>query len=228
MKRTKLKDRGLPRYSRGEEIANMVTHIVGGVLGLVVLVVCLYTSLQKADVWGLVSGLIYSLSMVALYTVSSIYHGLTAQKGKKVMQVIDHCTIFFLIGGTYTPILLCALRPAFPGTAWLLFGLVWGCAILGAVFNAIDLKKYAKFSMICYIGMGWCIVLAVKPALMTIPSQGLVWLLACSTAWESGRGICTPSFICSCSWAVSFSFSPWQAISCKKRKKCSDFCPNTF
>lgn len=186
MKRTKLRDRVLPRYTRGEEITNMVTHIVGGALGIVVLLTCLWISIERRDPWGIVGGSIYGGSMILLYTVSSVYHGLTAIGGKKVMQIIDHCTIYFLIGGTYTPILFCAIRPEYPLWAWGLFALVWGCAITATVFTAIDLKKYSVLSMACYIAMGWCIVLATKPAMQSIPLAGLMWLLAGGIAYTVG------------------------------------------
>jgi hemolysin III len=97
--------------------------------------------------------------------------------GKKVMQVLDHCTIYFLIGGTYTPILLSSIRKVSPLCAWTLFGIVWGLAAIAATFTAIDLKKYSKLSMICYIGMGWSIVFAAKTALEAIPLPGLLWCL---------------------------------------------------
>jgi len=102
------------------------------------------------------------------------------------MQVMDHCTIFFLIAGTYTPIVLAAIRPVYPGWGWALFGLVWGMAALGCVFAAIDLKKYASFSMACYIGMGWCIVLAAKPALDTLPLTALLWILLGGISYTLG------------------------------------------
>ncbi len=186
MKRTKLRDRILPQYTRGEEITNMVTHIVGGALGIVVLLTCLWISIVKKDPWGIVGGSIYGGSMILLYTVSSVYHGLTAVGGKKVMQIIDHCTIYVLIGGTYTPILLSAIRPMYPVWAWVIFGLVWGCAAMATVFTAIDLKKYSVLSMICYIAMGWCIVLAAKPAMASIPPAGLWWLLLGGIAYTVG------------------------------------------
>ena len=148
MKRTKLSDRTLPVYTRGEEIANMVTHIVGGAFGILVLAACLLKA-RRGDGWDVVGAWVYGLSMIALYTVSSVYHGLTAPMGKKVMQVVDHCTIYLLIGGTYTPILFSAIRPVFPGWAWTIFGLVWGIAAVATVFTAIDLKKYATLSMAC-------------------------------------------------------------------------------
>lgn len=186
MDRTRLKDRVLPNYSIGEERMNMVTHIVGGGLGVIALVLCVACSAWQRDVWGVVGGAIYGASLIMLYCVSSIYHGLRPGMGKKVMQVIDHCTIYFLIGGTYTPILLCSIRLASPAWAWTLFGIVWGLAAMAATFTAIDLKKYATLSMICYIGMGWSIVLATKTAIEAIPLPGLLWCLAGGIAYTVG------------------------------------------
>lgn len=184
--RTPLRQRSLPNYTRGEELCNAISHIVGGAFGIVVLLGCLWVSLLRGNVWGVVAGCIYGASMVALYTVSAVYHFLRPCMGKKVMQVIDHCTIYFLIAGTYTPIVLCGLRPRFAGWGWAMFGLVWGLAALGIVFTAIDLKKYAVFSMTCYIGMGWCVVLAAKPTLQALPAKGLLWLLAGGIAYTVG------------------------------------------
>lgn len=97
--------------------------------------------------------------MILLYTMSSIYHGLSPKlKGKKVMQVLDHCSIFLLIAGSYTPFTLCTLRQNDPVTGWVIFGVIWGMAAIGIIFNSIDLKKYKRFSMICYLVMGWCII----------------------------------------------------------------------
>ncbi len=186
MTRTKLKDRTLPDYTKGEEQFNTISHIVGGGFGVIALVACVLISSFKRDPWAIVGSAIYGASMVILYTVSSIYHGLHHQMAKKVMQVLDHCTIYLLIGGTYTPILLCSIRPVSPGWAWTLFGIVWGLAVMAATFTAIDLKKYAVLSMCCYIGMGWCIVIATKVLLRAVPLAGLVWLLAGGIAYTIG------------------------------------------
>ena len=185
-KRTKLKDRLLPDYTRGEEIFNTVSHIVGGGFGVIALVICVIVAAFHRDPWAIVGSAIYGFSMVALYTVSSVYHGLRPPMAKKVMQIIDHCTIYLLIGGTYTPILLCAIRPVSPAWAWVLFGVVWGLAAMAATFTAIDLKKYEKLSMICYIGMGWCIVAAADIAVKAIPLPGLLWLLAGGVSYTVG------------------------------------------
>lgn len=186
MTRTKLRDREFPDYTRGEEIFNTVSHIVGGAFGIIALISCVLVAAFKGNVWGVVGSAVYGASLVLLYTVSSVYHGLHKNMGKKVLQVIDHCTIYFLIGGTYTPILFCSIRPVSPAWAWTIFSIVWGCAAIAAVFTAIDLKKYAKLSMICYIGMGWCIVIAAKTAIEAIPLAGLLWLLAGGISYTVG------------------------------------------
>ena len=186
MKRTKLKQRLLPDYTRGEERLNTISHIVGGGCGIIILIIGILKTSLTADAWAVVSAAIYGASLVTLYTVSSVYHGLRHPMGKKVMQVIDHCIIYFLIGGTYTPILLCSIRIISPLCAWILFGLVWGIAAMAVTFTAIDLKKYAVLSMICYIGIGWCIVLAAPIAIRAIPLPGLLWLLSGGVAYTIG------------------------------------------
>lgn len=186
MSRTPLRDRVLPAYTRGEDRANMITHIVGGALGIVVLVLSVIIAASHSNVWGIVSGSIYGASMIALYSVSSVYHGLYPGMGKKVMQVIDHCTIYFLIAGTYTPVLLSSVRISHPVIAWVIFGAEWGLAALAVVFAAIDHKKYGVFNMICYIGMGWCIILALRATLDTLGLAGFLWLLGGGVAYTIG------------------------------------------
>lgn len=175
-KRTKLKDRKLPDYTRGEEIFNMTSHIVGGGIAVVVLVTCIVMGALRGTAWSVVGGSIYGVSMILLYTMSSIYHGLKPEKAKKVFQVIDHCTIYLLIAGTYTPIMLAAMRKTYPAIAWTVFGVVWACAIVAIVLTAIDLKKYKVFSMICYLGMGWCIIFFAKQTAEVLGTVGM-WLL---------------------------------------------------
>ena len=186
MKRTKLVDRLLPDYTNGEEIFNMVTHIVGGGLGVVYLTLCVIVAALHRNVWGVVSSAIYGASVIALFTMSSVYHGLKPVMAKKVLQVLDHCTIYFMIAGTYTPIMLSLLRKTRPVTAWVVFGVVWGIAALAITLTAIDLKKYSVFSMICYIGMGWCIIVAAKTVVEAMQFAGLMWLLAGGIAYTVG------------------------------------------
>ncbi len=186
MERTKLSDRKLPDYTKGEEIFNMVSHIVGGGFGVIALVSCVIYAFLFSDVYGIVGSFIYGISMILLYTMSSIYHGLRRKTAKKVFQVIDHCTIFVLIAGTYTPIVLCSIRQANALLGWSIFALVWGVSALGITLNAIDLKKYAAFSMICYLGLGWCIILGGKTAIQAIPFPAMMYILAGGVAYTVG------------------------------------------
>lgn len=186
MKRIKLCDRLLPDYTTGEEIMNMVTHIVGGALGVVVLVLCVIRAVCSGHVLGIVGCSIYGVSIVTLYTISSIYHGLRPEMAKKVLQVLDHCTIYFLIAGTYTPILLSAFVPTYPMIGWGLLAAEWILAALAATLTAVDLKKYTVFSMICYIGMGWGIIFFIPQTIELLTAPGFVWLLSGGIAYTIG------------------------------------------
>ncbi len=189
VKRTPLSARQLPDYFRGEEIMNMVTHIVGGGLGIGILALCLIRSALYGGVFEIVGSAIYGFSMVALYSVSSVYHGLHPCLGKKVMQVIDHCTIYFLIAGTYTPILLCAFVPVYPVVGWGLLALQWVLGALAATLTAIDLKKYNAFSMVCYILMGWSIIFFLPQAVTVLSQAGFQLLLSGGIAYTLGAVI---------------------------------------
>jgi len=186
MKRTKLIDRRLPDYTRGEEIFNMVSHIVGGGFGVIICALCIIKSFLNHDAYQIVGSFIYGFSMIILYTMSSVYHGLKSEMAKKVMQVIDHCSVFILISGTYTPIALASLREYNPFMGWAVFSVVWGVSALGITLNAIDLKKYNVFSIICYLAQGWCIILTGKAAVEAIGTKGFLWLLAGGIAYTVG------------------------------------------
>ena len=181
-KRIPLDQRVLPDYTRGEEITNMVTHIVGGAVGLLILIGSILIGAAHRNPWAIVSGSIYGAMTCTLFAVSSIYHGLSDGMAKRVMQVIDHCTIYFMIAGTYTPILLTAIRPDHPAAAWTVFGIEWGAALTAGVFTAIDLKKYSRQSMVCYLLMGWAIVAIIRPTVQILTWPGFLWLL--------GGGLC--------------------------------------
>lgn len=178
MSRTKLKDRELPTYTRGEEIFNMVSHIVGGAIGLIGMVLCIIFSAVHQNGYAIVGSIIYGISMIFLYTMSSIYHGLKpTRKAKKVMQILDHCTIYVLIAGTYTPILLSSIMKVDHVAAWTMLAIVWIFAILGIVLNAIDLKQFRVFSMICYIAMGWCIIFRIDLVIKSLGMTGFILIL---------------------------------------------------
>ena len=184
-KRIKLADRVLPDYSIGEEVMNMVTHITGGGIGIIALVL----GIIKA--WGrgwldMGAVILYGVSMITLYTMSSVYHGLKPGMAKKVFQVIDHCTIYLLIAGTYTPILLIAFRPVYPAIGWGLFVMEWTLAILATTLNAIDLKKYSVLSMVFYIGLGWAILPFIPQTIELLGMAGFGFLLAGGISYTIG------------------------------------------
>lgn len=186
MKRTRLCDRMLPVYSRGEELMNMITHIVGGALGVVVLLSCVILAALRDNFYGILSCTIYGTTFITMFTISSVYHGLAPGMGKKVMQVIDHCTIYFLIAGTYSAVVLSAIRPVYPALGWGLFIFEWTLALLAATLTAIDLKKYEIFSMVCYIGMGWAIIPFWRQTLVAMTIPGFLLLLAGGIAYTIG------------------------------------------
>ena len=184
--RTKLSDRRLPAYSRGEEMMNMITHALGGLLGIAVLAMCVIRAVQNHNIYGIAASAVYGAAMICTFTVSSVYHGLLPCFGKKVMQVIDHCTIYFLIAGTYTAVVLSAIRPVYPLLGWGLFIFEWVLALIAATLTAIDLKKYEVFSMICYIGMGWAVIPFAKQTRVALTEPGFYLLLAGGIAYTIG------------------------------------------
>lgn len=187
MKRTKLKDRILPIYTKGEEIFNMTSHIAGAAIGLIAMVFCVTLSIIHKNSYGIISSIVFGISMIVLYVMSSVYHGLNPEKkGKKVLQIIDHCSIYILIAGTYTPFCLCTFRSYNMKLGWIMFGIIWGLAILGITLNAIDLKKYKIFSMICYLVMGWCIIIKAQLLPVLLGNIGFILLLAGGIAYTIG------------------------------------------
>ena len=187
MSRTKLADRILPKYTKGEEIFNMVSHIIGAILGIVATVMCIMLAAFHNNIYGIVGGAIYGITMVILYTMSSIYHGLSPKLlSKKVFQVLDHCSIFLLIAGSYTPFVLVSIREYDSIAAWVIFGIIWFMAILGIVLNAIDIKKFKKFSMMCYIIMGWTIVIKANILPTVLGITGFTLLLSGGITYTIG------------------------------------------
>ena len=185
-KRTPLRERILPDYTHGEELMNMITHIVGGAAGLLILIGSILIGAKHGDPWAIVSGSVYGVLTCTLFVISSVYHGLPDGMGKRVMQGLDHCTIYFMIAGTYTPVLLVGIRKISPAAAWGVFGIEWGCAAAAATLTAIDLKKYKRMSMICYLAMGWAIVAILKQTVTVMTLPGFLWLLAGGICYTVG------------------------------------------
>ena len=176
MKRTKLKDRTLPDYSIGEELVNTATHLIGGMLGIAALILCVRKAALDRGAAEITGAAIYGCCLVILYSISSLYHGLRPGMAKKVLQVLDHCAIYFLIAGSYSIICLGALRRESAALGWGILGLEWALCAVATVLTAIDLERYQLFSMICYIGMGWAIIPLAAIVLRIMTPAGF-WLL---------------------------------------------------
>ena len=190
MKRTKLKDRVLPIYTKGEEIFNMVSHIVGATMGIAMVVLGVVFAALRSNAYGIASSIVFGVTLIILYTMSSIYHGLKPElMAKKVFQVIDHCSIFLLIAGSYTPFCLGTLREYSPALGWTIFGIIWGMAILGITFNSIDLKKFKTFSMICYLVMGWLIIVRGSVIVNALGTVGFGLLLGGGIVYTIGAAL---------------------------------------
>lgn len=186
MSRTKLADRKLPDYTRGEEIANMTTHIVGGAFGILALVLCVVFAAIKRNYWGLGGGIAYGVLMIYLYTISSVYHGLVPEKPKKVMQVLDHCSIFAMIVGSYLPVLLTGVRQQSTVIFIIVSVLVTVGSAIGIVFTAIDFKKYRVISMTGYFAVGWSALIMLYPLYKAYGFEMLAWLIGGGLAYTLG------------------------------------------
>ncbi len=160
-------------YTVGEEIFNSVSHGVGVVLSVAALVLLVLFAVIYSDGLGLFGALVFGISLILLYTMSMTYHIVRNETAKRILRIFDHCSIFILIAGTYTPYLMGPLRSAL---GWTIFGIIWGVTILGIILNAINLEKFRILSLICYVLMGWGIVLSIKPLAENLAPGGL-WLL---------------------------------------------------
>lgn len=167
----------LHNYTRGEERFNMITHIVGGGLGLIALIFCIAIAANNQNIMGIISGAVYGFTVILLFTMSSIYHGLGVGLPKKIFRVLDHCTIYLMIAGTYTPITLTRFREVYPVDAWVMFTLIWGFAIIGITLTAIDRKKFMPFAIVCYLGMGWMAVFRINRLVEVLGAPFFVLIL---------------------------------------------------
>ena len=169
----KLKEIDIPKYSLGEELLNSISHGIGSLLAIAALVLTVTFSDIHHNVWGVVSCSIYGSSLIILYLMSTIYHALKVNKGKKVFRVLDHSSLFIFIAGTYTPYTLVTLNGR---VGWTLFGIIWTAAIIGIILNSINMKKYKTLSLFLYLIMGWAVIFAFKPLSNNLDPMGL-WLL---------------------------------------------------
>lgn len=164
----------IPNYTLGEEITNAISHGIGALFGIAALVLCVVFSAIHHNPTAIVASSIYGSSLIILYLMSTLYHSLKVNNAKRVFCILDHCNIFLLIAGSYTPYVLVTLRGP---VGWTLFGIIWGAAILGITLNAIDLKKFRKVSVAAYIAMGWAVIFAIRPLIQNLKTGGLILLI---------------------------------------------------
>jgi hemolysin III len=161
-------------YTPREEIANAISHGIGALLSIAALVLLIVYSVKYGDVWHVVSFSIFGSTLVLLYVFSTLLHSIQHRIVKNVFEILDHAAIYLLIAGSYTPFLLVTIRGAL---GWTIFGIVWGFAILGIILKIFFVKRFIILSTICYILMGWLMIIAIKPLYLNLPFNGIVWLV---------------------------------------------------
>lgn len=171
------------RYTVGEETANVATHAAGLVASVAGVVVLVYLGVARGEFLHVASAGVYGATLVALYAASTLYHAFRRPGVKRVLRVLDHCAIYLLIAGTYTPFVLVGLGG---GLGWTLFGVVWAMAAAGIVFKVFATGRFAVVSTAAYVAMGWLGVVAFGPLVRSLPGAALVWLLAGGIAYTAG------------------------------------------
>jgi hemolysin III len=166
-----------------EETINALTHGIGAALSLGGVAVLVFMAAVRGDAWHIIGCSVYGTTLVLLFLSSTVYHGCRAPRLKHIMRIIDHASIYLLIAGTYTPFTLVNLRGAW---GWSLFGVIWALALAGIVFQVFFVNRFHVLQVAVYIAMGWLVVVAVKPLLVSLPRPGLVWLLAGGLSYTFG------------------------------------------
>lgn len=166
----------VPKYTLGEELLNSITHGLGVLFGITILVLTIIMSAYHHNTIGIVSSCIYGTSMIIMFLISCLYHALSPRIGaKKVFRILDHCDIYAFIAGSYTPFCLSLLGGA---VGWTLFGIIWTCAIIGVIINSINLEKYKKLSLALYLIQGWMVLISFNALYQALPTKGLIYLLS--------------------------------------------------
>ncbi len=179
----KAEDYGLPVRTVGEEIANTVTHGAGLVGSVVALAIMLYQAITHGDVWHITGAAIFGATLVILYFASTLYHGVSDPRLKYVCRIFDHVAIYLLIAGSYAPFALVTLRE---DIGWLLFGTVWGLALLGILLKLRKQNRQRDAGLVIYLLMGWMAMFAIKPLFEQLPTAGVAWLIAGGVTYTAG------------------------------------------
>ena len=170
-------------YSLGEEIANSVTHGIGAMLSVAGLTLLVTYAAIQGDAWRIVSFSIYGGSMILLFLMSTLYHSFQNKKVKQVFKLLDHCAIYLLIAGTYTPFLLVTLRGT---TGWILFAIIWLLAFTGIIFKLAFRHRFKKLSLLTYVAMGWLALFVGQELTQRLSAEGMAWLIAGGLAYTLG------------------------------------------
>jgi len=171
------------RFSRGEEIAHAITHGLGALLSVACLVVLIVLAVQNGSARMVVGVTIFGATMVILYAASTLYHALTPPRAKFVFELMDHAAIYLLIAGTYTPFCLSVLSD---GWGWTLFGIGWGLAAIGIVYEVVFRRPWKKLSLAFYLALGWLVAIAIKPLMASLPAPALWLLLLGGVSYSAG------------------------------------------
>lgn len=171
------------QLSSGEEIVNSITHGIGALLSIVALIILIVVADQYGDIWHVVSFSIYGSTLILLYLSSTLYHSFTNPKIKNIFARFDHISIFLLIAGTYTPILLTSLRGVW---GWTLFVIIWTIALAGAIIRSIFLHRFRKLMVTIYLAMGWMAILAAKQIYVSMPGISIWFLVLGGLAYSGG------------------------------------------
>lgn len=171
------------QLTSGEEIINSITHGIGALLSIAALIVLIMVAGKQGDIWHLVSFSIYGCTLILLYLSSTLYHSFSKPKIKNLFARFDHVSIFLLIAGTYTPILLISVRGVW---GWTLFAIIWTIAIVGAVIRSIYLHRFRKLMVAIYLIMGWMFVLAGRQIYLNLPTTSLLFLVLGGIAYSVG------------------------------------------
>ncbi|HEX2680150.1 MAG TPA: hemolysin III family protein [Candidatus Dormibacteraeota bacterium] len=177
-----------PQQTLGEEVANSVSHGVGLLAACSAIPLLITVALRRGTTSTIVGATVFATTIVLLYFASTLYHALPRNAAKRVFRILDYGAVFLLIAGTYTPFTLGVLRGAW---GWTLLGLVWTLAVLGVVLTAVGGVRYPRLSTAVYVGMGWLILIAIRPLWLRVPAAGLIWLLAGGIAYTAGVAFLT-------------------------------------
>ena len=176
----------IPKYTLSEELMSSISHGLGVAMSIVILVTCIVVSAKHHNTIGVIASIIYGISSIVLYIISTLYHALAPNKGKKVFRILDHCSIYLLIAGTYTPYALITLKNVNSVVGWSVFATVWICAIIGTLFTTIDMNKYKIPGLLLYLIMGWVVLFTFNTLKIGINPTAINYMLTAGIIYTVG------------------------------------------